>query len=117
MSPRSRDTGKRKADTPTKPAGEKKFYCNMHERNKTHNTKDCFELKRHTKLTKTDQTYKNLNAFFNTKEKEKEVMLNIFDKFCSLNAESSNEEEKPNKHAPVNVDNDDSSASCLLSDN
>eukprot|EP00957_Ditylum_brightwellii_P093386 7110545-Ditylum_brightwellii.AAC.1 len=40
-STRSRNTGKHKADKPTKPAGEKKFYCNMHGRNKMHNTKDC----------------------------------------------------------------------------
>eukprot|EP00957_Ditylum_brightwellii_P119236 9096177-Ditylum_brightwellii.AAC.1 len=60
---------------PTKPAGEKKFYCNMHRRNKTHNTEDCFELKRPAKCAKPDEaqkdadkvTYKDLNAFINAK--------------------------------------------------
>eukprot|EP00957_Ditylum_brightwellii_P048695 3694773-Ditylum_brightwellii.AAC.1 len=74
-SPRSRIAGKRNADTPTKPAGEKKFYCNMHGRNKTHTTEDCFELKRHTKRAKPNETqtdadkvtYKDLNAFVNAK--------------------------------------------------
>eukprot|EP00957_Ditylum_brightwellii_P074942 5695327-Ditylum_brightwellii.AAC.1 len=60
--------------------------------------------------------YKDLNAFVNAKKKEKEVELNTFDKFCSLNIESSNEEDDPNKHALIDVDNDDSSASRLLSD-
>eukprot|EP00957_Ditylum_brightwellii_P116084 8855717-Ditylum_brightwellii.AAC.1 len=59
-------------------------------------------------------TYKDLNVFANTK-KEKEVELNVFDKFCSLNVESSDEEDKPNKHPPANVDNSNSSTSCLLS--
>eukprot|EP00957_Ditylum_brightwellii_P002633 202445-Ditylum_brightwellii.AAC.1 len=61
-------------------------------------------------------TYKDLNTFVNAKKKEKEVKLNAFDKFCSLNVNSSDEEDKPNKRAPTNVDNNDSSASCLLSD-
>ena len=106
---------------PTKPAGKKKFYCDMHGQNKTHDT---------TMQNEADKViYKDLNAFVNTKvtvtfnkveknlkkRKDKEVKLNVFDKFCSLNVESSDEKDKPNKHAPTNVDNDDSSASCLLS--
>eukprot|EP00957_Ditylum_brightwellii_P145035 11045778-Ditylum_brightwellii.AAC.1 len=71
----TRNTGKRKTDTPTKSVGEKKFYCNMHKHNKTHNTEDCFELKgraKHTKTNKTQKdsekvTYKDLNAFINAK--------------------------------------------------
>eukprot|EP00957_Ditylum_brightwellii_P194760 14835464-Ditylum_brightwellii.AAC.1 len=109
----------------------------MHGCNRTHNTDDCFELKQHAKRAilnmtqnETDKvTYKNLNAFVNTKvtaafnkakknpkkqRKEKEVKLNAFGKFCSLPVDSSNKEDKPNKHAPVDVDNSDSSASCLL---
>eukprot|EP00957_Ditylum_brightwellii_P155096 11806017-Ditylum_brightwellii.AAC.1 len=74
-SPRSRITGKCKADMPTKPAGEKKFYFDMHARNKTHYTEDCFELKRCAKCAKPDKTqkdadkvtYKDLNAFVNAK--------------------------------------------------
>eukprot|EP00957_Ditylum_brightwellii_P030280 2293067-Ditylum_brightwellii.AAC.1 len=74
-SPKSRIAGKCKADTPTKPAGEQKFYCDMHRCNKSHNTEDCFELKRHAKHTKLDETqkdadnvtYKDLNAFINAK--------------------------------------------------
>eukprot|EP00957_Ditylum_brightwellii_P113670 8666889-Ditylum_brightwellii.AAC.1 len=47
--PKSENAGKRKADdtTPTKPVGERKFFCDMHGRNRTHNTEDCFELKWH----------------------------------------------------------------------
>eukprot|EP00957_Ditylum_brightwellii_P102197 7790453-Ditylum_brightwellii.AAC.1 len=75
-------------------------------------------------------TYKDLNGFVNAKvtaafnkakknlkkqKKEKEVKLNAFDKFCSLNIESRDEEDKPNKCASTAVDNDDSSVSCLLS--
>eukprot|EP00957_Ditylum_brightwellii_P197171 15022497-Ditylum_brightwellii.AAC.1 len=83
----------------------------MHGHNKTHNTEDCFELKWHVKHAKPDKMQKDAD-----KKKEKEVKLNIFDKFHTLNIESSNEEDKPNMHAPTNVDNDDTSASCLLSD-
>eukprot|EP00957_Ditylum_brightwellii_P105007 8003421-Ditylum_brightwellii.AAC.1 len=47
----------------------------MHGPNRTHNTKDCFELKQHTKRAKADTnrgradkvTYKDLNAFVNAK--------------------------------------------------
>eukprot|EP00957_Ditylum_brightwellii_P057108 4327769-Ditylum_brightwellii.AAC.1 len=74
---KSKNAGKRKADdtTPTKPAGKRKFYCNMHGCNKTHNTEDCFELKQRAKRAKTNTTqneadkvtYKDLNAFVNAK--------------------------------------------------
>eukprot|EP00957_Ditylum_brightwellii_P029516 2230510-Ditylum_brightwellii.AAC.1 len=60
---------------PTKPAGKKKFYCNMQGCNEIHDTKDCFELKwraKHTKQGKTHTyadkvTYKDLNMFVNAK--------------------------------------------------
>eukprot|EP00957_Ditylum_brightwellii_P189034 14390572-Ditylum_brightwellii.AAC.1 len=47
----------------------------MHRPNRTHNTKDCFELKRRAKRVKTDTTrggadkvsYKDPNAFVNAK--------------------------------------------------
>eukprot|EP00957_Ditylum_brightwellii_P074323 5647243-Ditylum_brightwellii.AAC.1 len=61
----------------TKPRtkSKKNIYCNMHGHNKTHNTNDCFELKRHANCAKMDEmqkysekvTYKDLNAFVNTK--------------------------------------------------
>eukprot|EP00957_Ditylum_brightwellii_P160642 12229353-Ditylum_brightwellii.AAC.1 len=74
-SPKSENAGKHKADMPTKPAGKKKFYCNMPGRNKTHDTKDCFELKWHAKYSKQGKTctevdkvtYKDLNMFVNAK--------------------------------------------------
>eukprot|EP00957_Ditylum_brightwellii_P137641 10492803-Ditylum_brightwellii.AAC.1 len=52
-----------------------KFYCEMHGPNRTHTTKDCFELKRSAKRAKADAshdgadkvTYKDLNAFVNAK--------------------------------------------------
>eukprot|EP00957_Ditylum_brightwellii_P127071 9687818-Ditylum_brightwellii.AAC.1 len=48
-----------------------KYYYKMHRPNRTHNTKDCFELKRRAKRAKADTncgsadkvTYKDLNAF------------------------------------------------------
>eukprot|EP00957_Ditylum_brightwellii_P049818 3776974-Ditylum_brightwellii.AAC.1 len=47
----------------------------MHRPNRTHNMKDCFELKRRAKCAKADTncgradkvSYKDLNAFVNTK--------------------------------------------------
>eukprot|EP00957_Ditylum_brightwellii_P026747 2022933-Ditylum_brightwellii.AAC.1 len=121
----------------TTPAGKRKFYCKMHGRNRTHNIKDCFELKRRAKRAKPNTShdevdkvsYKDLNAFVNAKvttalnkaknlrnqKKQKEVELNAINKFCSLNVESSNEEDEPNEHATAAADNNDSSASGLLS--
>eukprot|EP00957_Ditylum_brightwellii_P027885 2107129-Ditylum_brightwellii.AAC.1 len=73
--PKSENAGKRKADMPTKPTDKKKFYCNMHRRNKTHDTKDCFELKQCAKHAERDTmqkdadkvSYKDLNDFVNAK--------------------------------------------------
>eukprot|EP00957_Ditylum_brightwellii_P058584 4442970-Ditylum_brightwellii.AAC.1 len=102
------------------------------------NIRDCFELKGRTKHAKLDEirkyadkvTYKDLNAFGNAKittalnkakknlkkqKKEKQAKLNAFNKFCTLNVEHSDEEDKPSMHAPTNVDNNDSSTPCLLS--
>ena len=127
-SPKSENAGKRKADTPTKPVGKKKFNCNMHGRNKTHDTKDCFELKwrmKHAKQGKTcteanKVTYKDLNAFIKAKvtaalkkakknlkqqKKEKQVELNAFGKFRMLNVnKSSNNKDKQYAHVSTNVD-------------
>eukprot|EP00957_Ditylum_brightwellii_P125905 9597888-Ditylum_brightwellii.AAC.1 len=110
----------------------------MHGRNRTHDTEDCFELNWRTKRAKSSTnhakadkvSYKDLNAFVNARvtvalnkakknlknqKKQKEVKLNAFDKFCSLNVESSDEEDEPNKLAFATANNNDSSASCLLS--
>eukprot|EP00957_Ditylum_brightwellii_P080440 6118259-Ditylum_brightwellii.AAC.1 len=71
--------GKSKAEvstmSTTSPAGQKLFYCKMHGRNRTHNTRGCFELKWHAKHMKANTsrdeadkvTYKDLNAFVNAK--------------------------------------------------
>eukprot|EP00957_Ditylum_brightwellii_P192668 14670556-Ditylum_brightwellii.AAC.1 len=70
--------GKRKdkvLTTPTTPAGKRKFYCDMHRHNRTHNTENCFELKQCAKRTKPSTnpdeadkvSYKDLIAFANTK--------------------------------------------------
>eukprot|EP00957_Ditylum_brightwellii_P036130 2737418-Ditylum_brightwellii.AAC.1 len=71
--------GKLKAEvstTPTtSPAGQKLFYCKMQGRNRTHNTRDCFELKQHAKRAKANTsrnkaekvTHKDLNTFVNNK--------------------------------------------------
>eukprot|EP00957_Ditylum_brightwellii_P124245 9470923-Ditylum_brightwellii.AAC.1 len=96
----------------------------MYGYNKTHNTEDCFELKWHVKHAKPDTTwkdtdkvtYKDLNAFVNAKvtaafnkdkknlkkqKKGKEVELNNFNKCCTLNVESSNEDDKPKSMSPL----------------
>eukprot|EP00957_Ditylum_brightwellii_P064303 4879731-Ditylum_brightwellii.AAC.1 len=60
--------------TTTTTAGAK-YYWEMHGPNRTHNMKDCFELKRRAKHAKADTncgradkvTYKDLNAFVNAK--------------------------------------------------
>eukprot|EP00957_Ditylum_brightwellii_P032941 2498162-Ditylum_brightwellii.AAC.1 len=78
----------------------------MHRRNRTHNTRDCFELKQCAKHTKANTscneadkvTYKDLSAFVNAKvttalnktkknqrkKEAKKATINAFDKFCSL---------------------------------
>eukprot|EP00957_Ditylum_brightwellii_P149416 11379480-Ditylum_brightwellii.AAC.1 len=52
-----------------------KFYCKMYGPNRTHNTKDCFELKQRAKRAKAAAncgkadkvSYKDLNTFVNAK--------------------------------------------------
>eukprot|EP00957_Ditylum_brightwellii_P042609 3226271-Ditylum_brightwellii.AAC.1 len=124
-----------KAEAPTKPTGEKKFYCDLHGHNKTHNTKDFYELKRHTKHAKQGKerkdmdkvTYKELNTFVNAKvtaalkkakkffkkeKKDKQIKLNAFDKIRMLNVdESSNDEDKQDVHVSFDVDDGSNSDS------
>eukprot|EP00957_Ditylum_brightwellii_P153267 11664942-Ditylum_brightwellii.AAC.1 len=110
--PKSENAGKHMADTPTKSAHAK--------RTKQGET--------HTEVDKV--TYKDLNMFINAKvttalkkakkhlkqqKKEKQVKLNAFGKFCTLNVKSSDNKDKPNTRASIDVDNNDSSTSCLLS--
>eukprot|EP00957_Ditylum_brightwellii_P032212 2441971-Ditylum_brightwellii.AAC.2 len=74
-SSKPQNTRKFKADAPTKPTSEKKFYCDLHGCNKTHDTEDCYKLKQCTKRTKQVKeyknmdkvTYKDLSAFVNAK--------------------------------------------------
>eukprot|EP00957_Ditylum_brightwellii_P148172 11281907-Ditylum_brightwellii.AAC.1 len=49
-----------KADAPTKPASEKKFYCDLHGHNKTHGIKDCYKLKQCTKCAKQGKECKDM---------------------------------------------------------
>eukprot|EP00957_Ditylum_brightwellii_P194677 14829358-Ditylum_brightwellii.AAC.1 len=87
---KSENEGKNKADTPTKPAGKKRFYCNMHGHDRTHDTKDCFKLKRCAKRAKQGETrtevdkvtYKDLNMFVNAKvtaalKRQRKILSNI----------------------------------------
>eukprot|EP00957_Ditylum_brightwellii_P118478 9036196-Ditylum_brightwellii.AAC.1 len=48
-------------------------------------------------------------------KKEKEVEINAFNKFCSLNVESSNEEGELKASATAADSNSESKESCLLS--
>eukprot|EP00957_Ditylum_brightwellii_P194716 14832398-Ditylum_brightwellii.AAC.1 len=70
-------------------------------------------------------TYKDLNAFVNTKvtaalkkakknlkkeTKDRQVKLNAFDKFCTLNVDkSSNDKDKQEVHVSINVDDSNDS--------
>eukprot|EP00957_Ditylum_brightwellii_P055581 4211930-Ditylum_brightwellii.AAC.1 len=104
----------------------------MHRPNRTHNTKDCFELKwrttrvkASTSRAKTDKAaYKDLNTFVNGKvtkalksqerlEKDREkITINAFDKFCSLNVDSSDEERYPEVNALAATNNNDSDSTA-----
>eukprot|EP00957_Ditylum_brightwellii_P084107 6394058-Ditylum_brightwellii.AAC.1 len=127
-------TGKCKAKvsrTPAASSANLKFYCEMHGLNTTHNTKDCFELNQRAKRAKTNpnqydkgqMAYKDLNAFINAKvtavlkkaqkekkeKKTKKATMNAFDKFCSLNIDSSSKEESDHKvNALAAASNNDS---------
>eukprot|EP00957_Ditylum_brightwellii_P046248 3508977-Ditylum_brightwellii.AAC.1 len=120
---------------PTKPDDEKKFYCDLHGRNKTCNTEDYYELKGHTKHTKQGKerkirdkvTYKDLNVFVNAKvttafkkakknlkkeKKDKLVELKTFNKFCMLTVNKiSDNEDKQDAHVSIDVDDDSNSDS------
>eukprot|EP00957_Ditylum_brightwellii_P191106 14551190-Ditylum_brightwellii.AAC.1 len=109
-----------------------KYYCKMHRPNRTHSTKDCFELKRCAKHAKADTTcggvdkvtYKDLNTFFNAKvttalnkakknqkKKEKKVTIDTFDNFCNLKVDdSSNEESNQKVNALANASDKDSNS-------
>eukprot|EP00957_Ditylum_brightwellii_P081664 6212275-Ditylum_brightwellii.AAC.1 len=87
-----------------------KFYCEMHGRYPTHDMDDCYKLNQRKKRMKSGtsqsgkdkMSYKDLNAFVNAKvtaalnkakkkqkeRKEREVKINAFNKFRSLNVES-----------------------------
>ena len=142
-SSKPKTAGKRKAKvltaSTTSLAGQKLFYCEMHRHNRTHNTGDCFELKQHAKHAKASTscneadkvTYKDLNAFINTKvtvalnkakknQKKKEakkVTINAFNKFCNLKVDSSNEESNQEVNALAAASNNESNrdASCVPS--
>eukprot|EP00957_Ditylum_brightwellii_P123725 9432566-Ditylum_brightwellii.AAC.1 len=76
---KAKTAGKRKAEVstmPTSSAGKKKkFYCEMHGRNNTHDTDNCFELNRRKKRAKLESSRsgkdkvscKDLNAFVKAK--------------------------------------------------
>ena len=101
--------------------------------------KDCFVLNRCAKRTKSNLShsekghvaYKYLNAFVNAKvmaalkkakkeqKQAKKVTINAFDKFCSLNIDSSSDESdnKVNALAAASDDDSDSDNSCAPSEN
>eukprot|EP00957_Ditylum_brightwellii_P128565 9807313-Ditylum_brightwellii.AAC.1 len=111
----------------------------MHGPNRTHNMKDCFELKQCAKHAKANKSrdkadkvsYKDLNAFINAKvsvalnnakkhQKKKEakkVTINAFNKFRNLKVNSSNEESnhEVNALAAASDNDSDSNASCVPS--
>eukprot|EP00957_Ditylum_brightwellii_P131779 10049652-Ditylum_brightwellii.AAC.1 len=135
--------GKRKAKVLTTPAGSSavlKFYCEMHGPNRTHNTKDFFELNQRAKRAKANPShpekgkmaYKDLNAFVNTKvtavlkkakkeqkeKKSKKTAIDAFDEFHSLKVDSSCKESNHEVNALAAASNDDSDSddSCVPSE-
>eukprot|EP00957_Ditylum_brightwellii_P139417 10624938-Ditylum_brightwellii.AAC.1 len=125
---KSKTTGKRKAKlliTPTTSPAGMKFYCEMHRPNRTHNTKDCFELNQRAKrakanssCVKTDKAaYKDLNTFVNTKvtkvlKKAKKEQKEKRQKVDSSSDEESNH--KVNALAAASDDDSDSDDSRVL---
>eukprot|EP00957_Ditylum_brightwellii_P005400 411835-Ditylum_brightwellii.AAC.1 len=101
----------------------------MHGPNRTHNTKDCFELNQCAKAnpshTKADKvSYKDSNEFINAKvtpvlkkakshqkrKKARKITINAFNKFCNLKIDSSNEESNPEVNALAAASNDNSNS-------
>ena len=98
----------------------------MHGDNRTHSTKDCFELNRRAKRAKANPSsekghvaYKDLNAFVNAKvtealkkakkeQKAKKITINAFDKFRSLNVDSSSDESDHDVNALAAASDDES---------
>eukprot|EP00957_Ditylum_brightwellii_P171139 13027622-Ditylum_brightwellii.AAC.1 len=65
-------TRKAKVSTMSTSSLDAKFYCELHGCNKTHHTKDCFEMMRRAKRAKANPEkenfdYKDLNTFVNAK--------------------------------------------------
>eukprot|EP00957_Ditylum_brightwellii_P041542 3146281-Ditylum_brightwellii.AAC.1 len=85
----------------------------MHGPNRTHNTKDCFELKQCAKCAKADTnrggankvTYKDLNNFINAKVT---ATLNKAKKIKKKRKRSSNEESDHEVNILANASDDDS---------
>eukprot|EP00957_Ditylum_brightwellii_P099131 7550731-Ditylum_brightwellii.AAC.1 len=104
-----------------------KFYCEMHGPNRTHNTKDYFELKQRAKCAKADAnrgvvdkvSYKDLNAFVNAKVSAalSEAKKNQKKKEAKKVDDSSDEESnhKLNVLAAASDDDSDSNTSCVPS--
>eukprot|EP00957_Ditylum_brightwellii_P047834 3633444-Ditylum_brightwellii.AAC.1 len=100
-----------------------KYYYKKNEPNRTHNTKDCFELKQHAKRAKADTncgradkvTYKDLNASVNAKVT---AALNKAKNNQKKKEKSSNEESdhKVNTLATTSDNDSDIGASCADSD-
>eukprot|EP00957_Ditylum_brightwellii_P209587 15362354-Ditylum_brightwellii.AAC.1 len=112
-SSKSKIVRKCKDDMTTKPASEKKFYCDLHGCNMTHNTKGCYNLKQRTKGAKqVTNALKKAKKKFKKEKKDKQVELNAFDKFCMLNVnKSSNDKDKQDAHVFINVDDSSNSNS------
>ena len=124
----SKQSGKRKASTASKSAdtSDAKFDCELHGRNHTHDTADCYELKRRAKKAKRDNedkkvSYKDLNAFVNAKvadafkkakskannrnaAKDKKKELNAFAKFRNLQVDESSDEEQVKPEPTISVE-------------
>eukprot|EP00957_Ditylum_brightwellii_P161340 12284822-Ditylum_brightwellii.AAC.1 len=100
----------------------------MHKDNRTHNMKDCFELNQRAKRAKSNLShsekghvaYKDLNALANAKvmtalkkakkeqKQAKKVTINAFNKFHSLNVDSSSKESNHEVNALAAASDDDS---------
>eukprot|EP00957_Ditylum_brightwellii_P159511 12142183-Ditylum_brightwellii.AAC.1 len=92
----------------------------MHRPNRTHSTKDCFELKQRAKRAKADTnrggvdkvTYKDLNIFVNAKVT---AALNKAKKNQKKKSSDEESNHKVNTLAAASDDDSDSNASCVHS--
>eukprot|EP00957_Ditylum_brightwellii_P144098 10979274-Ditylum_brightwellii.AAC.1 len=103
---------------PTASQAGLKFYCEMQGPNRTHNTKDCFEVNQRAKRAKVNLShvkidklaYKDLNAFINAKVTG--VLKKDRKNQKKKEAKNSDEESNPEVKALAAASNNDSDSNA-----